>query len=115
MKRTIITFGGYFEDFISKLSEEEVNKIDYILALLSNGNRISTKFMKHLQDGLFELRAMYNGNIYRVFFCFDEDKIVVLFNWFQKKTQKTPQNEINKALRIKKDYYGSKHSNKELQ
>ena len=40
MKRTIITFGGYFEDFISKLSEEEIRKIDYILVLLSNNNRI---------------------------------------------------------------------------
>lgn len=114
MKRTIITFGGYFEDFISKLSDEEVNKIDYILVLLSNGNQISAKFMKHIQDGLFELRAMYNSNIYRVFFCFDEDKIVVLFNGFQKKTQKTPQNEIIRALRIKKEYYGTKHSNKGL-
>lgn len=115
MKRTIITFGGYFEEFISKLSEKEVNKIDYILVLLSNGNRISAKFMKHIQDGLFELRALYNGNIYRVFFCFDEDKIVVLFNGFQKKTQKTPQNEIDKALRIKKEYYGTKQTDKELQ
>lgn len=114
MKRTIITFGGYFEDFISKLSEEEINKIDYILVLLSNGNQISAKFMKHIQDGLFELRAMYNSNIYRVFFCFDEDKIVVLFNGFQKKTQKTPQNEITRALKIKKEYYGTKHSNKGL-
>jgi phage-related protein len=58
---------------------------------------------------------MYNGNIYRVFFCFDEDKIVVLFNGFQKKTQKTPQNEIDKALRIKKEYDGTKQTDKELQ
>ena len=108
MKRTIITFGGYFEDFISKLSEKEIRKIDYILVLLSNDNRISSKFMKHIQDGLFELRAMYNSNIYRVFFCFDEDKIVVLFNGFQKKTQKTPQKEITKALKIKMEYYGTK-------
>ena len=40
-----------------------------------------------------------------IFFVFDEDKIVVLFNGFQKKTQKTPDNEIKKALRIKDDYY----------
>lgn len=71
--------------------------------------------MKHIQEGLFELRAMYNGNIYRVFFCFDEDKIVVLFNGFQKKTQKTPKDEIEKALRIKMEYYGTKQSNKKLQ
>ena len=47
----------------------------------------------------------YNGNIYRVFFIFDEDKIVVLFNGFQKKTQKTPAKEIEKALKIMEEYY----------
>lgn len=51
---------------------------------------------------------MYNGNIYRIFFIFDEGRIVVLFNGFQKKTQETPENEIKKALRIKEEYYESK-------
>lgn len=44
------------------------------------------------------------------FFIFDEGKIVVLFNGFQKKTQKTPNNEIEKALKIKEEYYGDKQS-----
>ncbi len=48
------------------------------------------------------------GNIFRVFFIFDEGKIVVLFNGFQKKTQKTPPNEIEKALKIKEAYYADK-------
>ena len=43
-----------------------------------------------------------------MFFCFDEEQIVILFNGFQKKSQKTPQNEIDKAMRIKKEYYESK-------
>jgi phage-related protein len=51
---------------------------------------------------------MYDGNIYRIFFIFDDGKIVVLFNGFQKHTQETPENEIKKALQIKNDYYGSK-------
>lgn len=46
----------------------------------------------------------------RVFFIFDEDQIVVLFNGFQKKTQKTPAGEIEKALKIKEAYYEDKHS-----
>lgn len=68
------------------------------------------KFVKYLDDGIFELRTKFNGNIYRVFFIFDGDKIVVLFNGFQKKTQRTPSNEINKAKRIKKEYYADKQS-----
>lgn len=50
----------------------------------------------------------YKELIYRVFCCFDEGKLIVLFNGFQKKTQKTPINEIEKAMRIKKEYFESK-------
>ncbi|MDR1881976.1 MAG: type II toxin-antitoxin system RelE/ParE family toxin [Prevotella sp.] len=58
----------------------------------------------------YELKTGYNGNIYRVFFIFDGGQIVVLFNGFQKKTQKTPPNEIKKALKIKEEYYADKQS-----
>ena len=71
-------------------------------------NRISTKFVKAIREGLFELRTEYAGNIYRVFFIFDDGQIVVLFNGFQKKTQKTPNSEIEKALKIKEAYYADK-------
>lgn len=50
----------------------------------------------------------YNSNIYRVFFIFDNGNIVVLFNGFQKKTQKTPKSEIDKAIKIKEEYYANK-------
>ena len=49
-----------------------------------------------------------SGNIYRVFFIFDDDRIVMLFNGFQEKTQKTPQSEIEKAIKLKNEYYASK-------
>lgn len=69
---------------------------------------ISRKFVKYIKDGLFELRTEWEGNIYRVFFILDGDKIVVLFNGFQKKTQKTPNKETKKALKIKKEYYDNR-------
>ncbi|WP_347160232.1 type II toxin-antitoxin system RelE/ParE family toxin [Pontibacter chitinilyticus] len=56
-------------------------------------------------EGLYELRIEYQSNIYRIFCCFDEGKLVVLFNGFQKKTQKTPKEEIERALRIKNEYF----------
>jgi phage-related protein len=59
-------------------------------------------------DGLFEIRIEYQSNIYRVFCCIDEGKLVVLFNGFQKKTQKTTVNEIENAMKIKKEYFESK-------
>ena len=96
---------GYFEQFLLSLTEKEVKKMEYIISLLETEDRLPVKFIKYIQDGLYELRMEYSGNIYRVFFIFDEDKIVVLFNGFQKKTQKTPAKEIEKALRIKEEYY----------
>ena len=66
--------------------------------------------MKSIKDGLFELRIEWQSNIYRIFFCFDEGQIVILFNGFQKKTQKTPDKEIDKALKLKKEYYERKRT-----
>ena len=115
MKRTIITFGGYFEEFISILTEKERIKVDYLLTLLRSQDRLPVKFIKLIRESVYKLRIEYNSNIYRIFFIFDNDKIVVLFNGFQKKTQKTPQNEIEKAIKIKNEYYEYKRQqNKEL-
>lgn len=105
MNRRIVTFGGFFEEFYRALDDRVQNKIDYALELLKTEERVSAKFVKYLRGGLFELRAEIDGNIYRVFFIFDNGNIVVLFNGFQKKSQKTPANEIEKAIKIKEAYY----------
>ena len=72
--------------------------------------RVPEKFLKHLEgtDGLFEVRVEYQSYIYRIFCCFDEGKLVVLFNGFQKKTQKIPKKEIEKAERLMKEYFQTK-------
>ena len=108
MKRKIRTYGGYFESFMATLTEKEQEKVQYGLLLLKTQDRLPKKFVKLIRDGLYELRTEYNSNIYRVFFIFDDGAIVVLFNGFQKKTQKTPVAEIEKALKIKEAYYGDK-------
>ncbi len=114
--REILTYGGYFEAFIETLTEDVVRKIDYVLSILSSQQMIPSKFVKHIEDGIFELRVEWESNIYRVFFIFDKGNIVVLFNGFQKKMQKTPKTEIEIAKRIKKEYYESqeRRTDKEL-
>jgi phage-related protein len=115
VNRTIITFGGYFEDFIGGLSDKEQQKVDYLLTLLRTQDRLPVKFIKLIRESVYELRIEYNSNIYRIFFVFDGDKIVVLFNGYTKKSQKTPRNEIDKAIRIKEEYYEYKRQqNKKL-
>lgn len=111
MERRIIAFGQYYQEFISSLDEYEKKKVHYILSLLQTEDRLPIKFIKLIRDGLYELRIQYNGNIFRIFFIFDEGQVVVLFNGFQKKSQKTPEKEIAKALKIKEEYYEYKKQN----
>lgn len=104
--RRMITYGGYFEAFMETLSIEQRRKINYGLLLLKSIDRLPSKFVKYIEDGIYELRTEFGGNIFRTFFIFDNDNLVVLFNGFHKKTQQTPRIEIEKAKRIKKEYYG---------
>ena len=60
-------------------------------------------------NGLYEARIQLASNIWRVFCFFDNGKLVILLNGFQKKTQKTPKNELEKALRLMKEYYQEKN------
>ena len=110
-KRQIIYFKNYFYDFFDSLSEKVKDKIDYVLFLITIADRIPKKFFQYMEgtDGLFEIRVEFESNIYRIFCCFDEGKLVVLFNGFQKKTQKTTSNELDKALKIKREYFESKN------
>ena len=108
MNRKIIAFGNYYHEFMESLNDKERLKVHYVLSLLQTEDRLPVKFIKIIREGLYELRISWNGNIYRLFFIFDDGQIVVLFNGFQKKTQKTPISEINKALKIKEEYYASK-------
>ena len=80
----------------------------YVIDVLKTQERVSEKFVKHLGDGIYELRAEHAGNIYRVFFIFDDDSIVMLFNGFHKKSQKTPRKEINLAKKIRNEYINEK-------
>jgi phage-related protein len=105
--RKLIFFKNYFEDFFNSLPSKVQDKIDYVLFLVTVADRIPSKFFEHLTgtDGLFEIRIEFESNIYRIFSCFDSGNLVVLFNGFQKKSQKTPQSEIDKALKIKDEYF----------
>ena len=112
--RQIIFYRNYFLDFFNQQPEKVKDKIDRVLFVITIAERIPGKFFQHIAgtDGLYEIRVEFVSNIYRIFCCFDEGKIEVLFNGFQKKTQKTPQKEIDKALKIKAEYFNEKGNGK---
>jgi len=113
--RKIIYYKHYFKEFFDEQTEKVKEKIDYVLFVVTVAERIPTKFLKHIEgnEGLYEIRIEFGGNIFRIFCCFDEDKLVVLFNGFQKKSQKTPADEINRALKIMRNYYEEKEKLKQ--
>jgi phage-related protein len=112
--RQIHFFKHYFSEFFDSQPKKVQDKIDHVLFVVSVTERIPVKFFEHVTgtDGLYEIRVEYGGNIYRIFSCFDESRLVVLFNGFQKKSQKTPTGEIEKALKIKAEYFLEKTKSK---
>lgn len=109
-KRQLIYFKNHYWDFFNQQTEKVKDKIDYVLYLVVMAERIPGKFFEQLTgfDGLFEIRIEFESNIFRIFCCFDEGNIVVLFNGFRKKSQKTPKEEIERALKLKEEYFNSK-------
>ena len=108
--RTIIAYKDYFEEFLNKQRLKVREKIIWTFLLIEEVQQVPEIYLKHLEgtDGLYEIRIQLASDIFRIFCFFDEGKLVVLANGFQKKTQKTPKQEIVKALKIKEEYYESK-------
>lgn len=90
---------------MQKLSEQERNKIRRALILFETEDKIPKHYIKFIRDGIYEFRVNYGNNEFRIFFIYDGDTIVVLFNCLKKKTQKTPNSEIEKAIKLKNEYY----------
>jgi len=108
--RTVIFFKNYFNEFFVKQREKVQHKIVWTIDLIEELDRIPETYLKYIEntDGLYEIRIQQGNDIFRIFCFFDEGKLVVLANGFQKKTQKTSKNEIKKALKIKKEYENEK-------
>lgn len=104
--RTVIFFKDYFESFFVKQNEKVQKKIIWTINLIEDIQNVPETYLKHIKgtDGLYEVRVQVGSNIFRIFCFFDQGQLVVLMNGFQKKTQKTPKTEIDKALKIKIEY-----------
>jgi phage-related protein len=110
MARTIIFYQNYFIDFYKELNPKVKEKVKYVLELIKQVERVPEKFLAPMTgyEGLFEIRIEYQSNIFRIFCCFDHGQLIVLFNGFQKKSQKTPKIEIERAMKLKTEYFENK-------
>lgn len=112
--REVITYKSFFDDFFREQSPKVRTKIIKVLDIIEQLDRIPITYLKYIEgtEGLFEIRVQLGKNIFRIFCFFDGNKLVVLLSGFQKKTQKTPPDEINKAIRLKTEYYNEKEKEK---
>lgn len=112
--REVITYKDYFEEFFKKQSRKVQDKIIKVLDILETVERVPITYLKYIEgtNGLFEVRVQLGSDIFRIFCCFDGNRLVVLFSGFQKKTQKTPSKEIDRAVKIMNEYFNYKNDNK---
>ena len=108
--REVITYKNYFEDFFKVQPRKVQDKIIKVLDILETVERVPVSYLKYIEgtNGLFEVRVQFGSYIFRIFCCFDGNRLIVLFSGFQKKTQKTPPKEIDRAVRIMNDYFHNK-------
>ena len=108
--RQVVAYKKHFLSFYEEQPQNVQSKIEWTLKLIQTTRFVPDKYFKHLTvtKGLYEIRVEVGSNIFRIFSFFDEGNLVVLGNAFQKKTQKTPKQELEKAIKIMEDYFNEK-------
>ena len=96
---------------LKQLEEERGIPQEKIIEAIETLERVPGNYLKMLNgtNGLYEARIKLGSNIWRVFCFFDSGKLVILLNGFTKKSQKTPKNEIDKAMALMQKYNQTKN------
>jgi phage-related protein len=104
--RTIVFYKNYFQKFFVLQRDKVKDKIIWTFELIEEFQKVPETYLKHIEntDGLFEIRVQQGSDIFRIFCFFDQGQLVVIANGFQKKKQKTPKKEIERAIKIKEEY-----------
>jgi phage-related protein len=108
--RHVTFFKDYFQKFFEKQNKKVKAKIVWTFDLIEELEQVPETYLKHIENtkGLYEIRVQSGSDIFRIFCFFEKGQLVILANGFQKKSQKTPKNEIDLALKIKLEYENEK-------
>ena len=109
-QRTIIFYKDYFQNFFVKQKDRVKDKIIRTFELIEELPRVPETYLKYIENtnGLYEIRVQLGKEIFRIFCFFDKGQLVVVTSGFQKKSQKTPKKEIERAIKIKQEYESEK-------
>ncbi len=96
--RNIYYYKNYYLNFFKTLDYEVKQKFNWTLKLISQVDRVPTKYYKHIEDstGLFEIRVEFGSNIYRVFSFFNKGQLVILINGFQKRVKELRKKRLKR-------------------
>ena len=107
------TEDGYcpVSEFLDSLQSKQAQKVAWVLQLVEETDIVPVTYFKKMvnTDELWEVRAQVGSNIFRLLGFYDDDNLVILNHGFQKKTQKTPLAEIERAKRIMNEYFSEKN------
>lgn len=99
------TLNATVDDELEALPADQRAKFVWIAELIqSHGlENVREPYVKHLEQGLWEIRMKGRDGISRAIYVVAQPKRVVVVRVFKKKTQKTPRREINLALERAKE------------
>lgn len=98
---TVITYKKSLRKLFSQPVIKSKRKLFWTFLFVKEVKQVPETFLKHLEDTdrLYEMRAQLSNDICKIFRFFDECKLVVLANGYEKKTRKIPIYKITKALK----------------
>ncbi|MDP1811127.1 MAG: type II toxin-antitoxin system RelE/ParE family toxin [Sediminibacterium sp.] len=109
--RSLKGYGNDFWEFYNKQTKKVQDRILWTIRVIKDIQLVPEKYLKHIDEGIYEIRVSSGNNIFRIFCFFDEGQLVIVLNGFQKKTQKTPTEEIDKAKKLKRNIMKAKKNN----
>lgn len=93
------------DQYLNTLPNKHEAKILRSIGLLEKfGPRMGMPHVRHLEDGIYELRTVFARNIFRTLFFHYRDGELILLHGFTKKAQRTPRREITRAKRYRDDF-----------
>ena len=103
-------YGLEFISFIIKGNKEQKKLASKLAQGMDNlgqkGPLLKKPWTRQLEPNLYELRAKEGSNIARIFYSFGLNGKIWFYNGFIKKSDRTPENELEKARQLKKECLG---------
>ena len=98
-------------EFLSTLPVKAAKNIIYNITVVAGGLQDKELFKKLEDSDIWEFRTLYMGIAYRLlaFWDTEEQALIITTHGFVKKTRKTPGKEIEKAERLRKEYFDEKN------